>query len=105
VSTNVYSVDFAKCDETGYAKLSAAFDSLDVGVLGTPSASLHLHSTHIASHFTVNNVGKSHNMPVYFSETPKEEMNDIVAINVNATLHMTYAILPGMIQRYVRDAP
>ncbi|KAJ8076913.1 hypothetical protein PM082_001336 [Marasmius tenuissimus] len=80
VSTNVYSVDFAKCDEDGYTKLSAAFEGLDVGVL-------------------VNNVGKSHNMPVYFSETPKEEMNDIVAINVNATLRMTYAILPGMIQR------
>ncbi|KAF9268743.1 3-ketoacyl-CoA reductase [Marasmius fiardii PR-910] len=80
VSTNTYSVDFSRCDEASYDKFGAAFEGLDIGVL-------------------VNNVGKSHNMPVYFAETPKGEMADIVAINVNATLRMTYAILPGMIQR------
>ena len=48
----------------------------------------------------VNNVGRSHNMPVYFSETPKDEMDEIVAINVNATLRVTHTILPGMIERY-----
>lgn len=52
-------------------------------------------------HSAVNNVGKSHNCPVYFSETPRDEMDAIVAINVNATLRVTYTILPGMIQRYV----
>lgn len=40
-------------------------------------------------------------MPVYFEETPKEELKDIVSINVNATLRVTYAILPGMISRLV----
>ena len=44
---------------------------------------------------------KSHDMPVYFAETPAQEMEDIVAINVNATLRVTHAILPGMVQRYV----
>lgn len=38
-------------------------------------------------------------MPVYFVDTPKDEMKDIVSINVNATLRVTYAILPGMVQR------
>ncbi|KAG6879161.1 hypothetical protein C0992_004694 [Termitomyces sp. T32_za158] len=38
-------------------------------------------------------------MPVYLVDTPKEEMSDIVAINVNATLRVTYAVLPGMIKR------
>ncbi|KAG7090974.1 hypothetical protein E1B28_010041 [Marasmius oreades] len=80
VSTNTYSVDFSRYDQTIYDKLGAALEGLDIGVL-------------------VNNVGRSHNMPVYFAETPKEEMNDIVAINMNGTLRMTYAILPGMIQR------
>lgn len=42
-------------------------------------------------------------MPVYFHETPKEEMADIVAINVNATLYITYSVLPGMIKRYVKQ--
>lgn len=40
-------------------------------------------------------------MPVYLVDTPKEEITDIVAINVNATLRVTYTILPGMVQRYV----
>lgn len=41
-------------------------------------------------------------MPVYFHETSREEMSDIVALNVNATLRVTYSILPGMIKRYGR---
>ena len=47
----------------------------------------------------VNNVGKSHNMPVDFEETPKDEMKDIVNINVHATLKVTHAILPSMVKR------
>ena len=47
----------------------------------------------------VNNVGKSHAMPVYLVDTPLDEMRDIVSINVNATLRVTHAVLPGMIQR------
>lgn len=47
----------------------------------------------------MNNVGKSHNMPAYLVDTPKDEIKDIVAINVNATLRVTYAILPGMVER------
>jgi NAD(P)-dependent dehydrogenase (short-subunit alcohol dehydrogenase family) len=49
--------------------------------------------------FLVNNVGKSHAIPAYFWHTPLEEINDIVAINVHATLGVTYAVLPGMVQR------
>lgn len=51
--------------------------------------------------WTVNNVGKSHTMPAYLVDTPKDEITDIVSINVNATLRVTYAVLPGMIQRCV----
>jgi len=52
-------------------------------------------------HGLVNNVGKSHSMPVYFAETPEDELTDIVAINVTATLRVTHVILPGMVQRSV----
>jgi len=38
-------------------------------------------------------------MPVYFQETPKDEIADIVSININATLRVTYAVLPGMISK------
>ncbi|KAH7876795.1 3-ketoacyl-CoA reductase [Lentinula edodes] len=82
VSTQTASIDFAKADDAAYEILSQKFQGLDVGVLGK-----------------LNNVGKSHAMPVYLVDTPKEEMADIVSINVNATMRVTYSILPGMIQR------
>ncbi|CAA7259161.1 unnamed protein product [Cyclocybe aegerita] len=80
VQTATHSIDFAKADETEYASFSSAVEGRDIGVL-------------------VNNVGKSHAMPVYFIDTPKDEVKDIVSINVNATLRVTYAVLPGMVQR------
>ncbi|KAJ3733814.1 3-ketoacyl-CoA reductase [Lentinula guzmanii] len=80
VATKTSSIDFAKADNAAYEALSAEFQELEIGVL-------------------VNNVGKSHAMPVYLVDTPKEEMTDIVAINVNATLRVTHSVLPGMIQR------
>ncbi|KAF8918080.1 3-ketoacyl-CoA reductase [Mucidula mucida] len=80
VKTQTLAMDFSVNDDSAYANLSAVVSTLDVGVL-------------------VNNVGRSHNMPVNFAETPKDELEGIVAINVNATLRVTYTILPGMIQR------
>lgn len=56
---------------------------------------------HPADHVGVNNVGKSHAMPAYLVDTPQDEIRDIVTINVNATLQVTYAALPGMVQRCV----
>jgi len=38
-------------------------------------------------------------MPTYFAETAEQENADIVAINVNATIRVTHAVLPGMVQR------
>ncbi|KAJ7690686.1 3-ketoacyl-CoA reductase [Mycena rosella] len=80
VKTGVHTIDFTKYDEDAYAALAGVLDPLDVGVL-------------------VNNVGKSHAMPVYMVDTPLDEMKDIVAINVNATLRVTHAVLPGMVRR------
>ncbi|TFK62325.1 3-ketoacyl-CoA reductase [Pluteus cervinus] len=80
VSTKIHSIDFSTQEEASYVSLGAAFSGLDVGVL-------------------VNNVGKSHDMPAYFVDTPYDEMLDIVSINVTATLRVTYSVLPGMVQR------
>jgi short-subunit dehydrogenase len=52
---------------------------------------------------TVNNVGKSHAMPAYLIDTPVTEIEDIVKINVGATLRVTYAALPGMIRWCVKN--
>ncbi|KAG1824931.1 uncharacterized protein BJ212DRAFT_1323349 [Suillus subaureus] len=80
VETKIYLIDFAQSDNFKYDGLKALLQTLDVGVL-------------------VNNVGKSHTMPTYFAETVEQENADIVAINVNATIRVTHAVLPGMIQR------
>ncbi|EAU91530.1 ketoreductase [Coprinopsis cinerea okayama7 len=79
VQTGTFSIDFAAATEEKYTALGEVLTGLDVGVL-------------------VNNVGKSHNMPAYLVDTPRDEMRDIVEINVNATLRVTYAILPGMVK-------
>ncbi|EEB05611.1 ketoreductase [Schizosaccharomyces japonicus yFS275] len=47
----------------------------------------------------VNNVGLSHNMPVSFSETTEQEMDDIMQINCFGTLHTTKAVLPSMLEQ------
>lgn len=48
---------------------------------------------------SVNNVGKSHDMPVPFAETSPEELEDIVEINVAATLRVSRMVVPGMVER------
>ena len=81
-----------------YEGLRSALEGKDIGILGMFLSVLSLQLP--TDTCLVNNVGKSHNMPVYFAETPKDEMVDIVAINVNATLRTTHIVLPGMIERY-----
>ena len=53
------------------------------------------------THHAVNNVGRSHDIPVDFVDTPDDEMDAIVEINVNATLKVTKMVLPSMLSRYV----
>jgi len=80
VSAKFCLTDFANHSEDAYESLAEECKDLDIGVL-------------------VNNVGKSHAMPADFVDTPKEELEHILAININGTLRATYIILPGMIKR------
>lgn len=80
IKTKVLSIDFAAGDVAAYDSLEKALRGLDVGVL-------------------VNNVGKSHDSATYFHETTEAEMQDIIEINVNATLRVTRIVLPGMVER------
>jgi len=80
VETRIQLVDFAKNDPSALNALQSVLSGLDVGIL-------------------VNNVGKSHTMPSYFVETAEQEIEDIVTINVQGTLRVTHAVLPGMIAR------
>jgi hypothetical protein len=55
VRTKLLAMDFAADMDADYARLKALVDGLDVAVL-------------------VNNVGKSHDIPVPFTQTPEQEM-------------------------------
>lgn len=80
VETKVIAIDFSIADKALYAGMEDTLKGLNIGVL-------------------VNNVGKSHDIPVPFAETTIEEMLSISEINVNATLRVTRMIVPGMVER------
>ncbi|TIC07553.1 NAD(P)-binding protein [Wallemia mellicola] len=80
IKTKTQSIDFSAGDDSSYDALSNSIDGLNIGVL-------------------VNNVGKSHEMPVPFEQTPLDELKAIVEININATLRVTQAVLPKLIER------
>ena len=98
VSTLTHVIDFSKSSDDSYDGLATTCGGLDIGVLGM---FIYLVTNSPMLILTVNNVGKSHTMPAYLVDTPKDEISDIVAINVNATLRVTYTILPGMVKRCV----
>ncbi|KAL9600591.1 MAG: hypothetical protein Q9179_003164 [Wetmoreana sp. 5 TL-2023] len=47
----------------------------------------------------INNVGKSHDIPVPFVETEEQEMRDIININCHGTLAMTSLVAPRMVRQ------
>ena len=73
-------MDFGANKDEDYARLKALVDGLDVGIL-------------------VNNVGISHDIPVPFTETPRKEIESIIAINCSATLRVAQIVAAGMVQR------
>lgn len=80
VEVRTVSIDFSAADKKQYNLLESTLSGLNVGVL-------------------INNVGKSHDIPVPFAETTLEEMLSISEINVNATLRVTRMITPIMVQK------
>lgn len=80
--SRIVKIDFARPDASAYDNLKATVSSLDgpVGVL-------------------VNNVGVSHSMPVDFHECPDSEMENVVEINVLATMRVTKIVLPNMLSK------
>ena len=73
-------MDFSANDDSDYANLKATVDGLDIGIL-------------------INNVGVSHSMPVPFTQTSREEMENIIMVNCMATLRVTQLVAVGMAQR------
>ena len=78
VQTDTLAIDFGATLPSSWVPLVAsAVGPLDVGVL-------------------VNNVGLSYDHAEYYDALDDETVNALVAINVQATNHMTKAVLPGM---------
>ena len=71
-------MDFAADDPKDYERLKGFVEGKDISIL-------------------INNVGKSHDIPVPFVQTPEAEMEDIITINCIATLRVTQLVLPRMI--------
>lgn len=80
ISTRIWAIDFSSAEAADYVALVNLIQGLDVGIL-------------------INNVGRSHDVPVPFAQTTQEEMDAIVNINIHATLRVTAAVIPGMIER------
>lgn len=78
VRAETLAMDFAADERRDYERLKHSLDGKDIAIL-------------------INNVGKSHDMPVPFVQTPEAEMEDIITINCIATLRVTQLVLPGMI--------
>ncbi|PHH91195.1 hypothetical protein CDD83_1381 [Cordyceps sp. RAO-2017] len=68
-------MDFSRDDAADYERLARLVLGLDVAIL-------------------VNNVGQSHSIPVPFLETPREELQSIVAVNCLGTLKVTQVVAP-----------
>ena len=73
-------MDFATAGPHDWNRLKETVGDLDIAVL-------------------INNVGKSHDIPVSFAETSDQEMEDIVNVNCRGTLKVTRLVIPGMMQR------
>ena len=80
VQVRVLPMDFALNQDADYAKLKSVIDELDIAIL-------------------INNVGKSHDIPVTFVQTAPDEMKDIITINCLGTLRVTALVAPGMVTR------
>ncbi|TDL22331.1 3-ketoacyl-CoA reductase [Rickenella mellea] len=78
--TRVLAIDFAHPTEEQYQELERTCQEVEVGVL-------------------VNNVGRSHDMPVAFAATSLDEQEAIININVSATLRVTKIAMGGMLAR------
>ncbi|KAF8331357.1 3-ketoacyl-CoA reductase [Cantharellus anzutake] len=80
IQTKTHAIDFAKPTEKSWEVLGSIISGIEVGVL-------------------VNNVGRSHDIPVYFTETPQDEIDSILTININSTLRVTQIVLPSLLAR------
>ncbi|KAK6456437.1 3-ketoacyl-CoA reductase [Scheffersomyces xylosifermentans] len=84
IETRVVAFDASTDEKSNYTALEQVITSLPVTVL-------------------INNVGQSHSIPVPFLETEEKELNDIITINVTATLKITQVVAPIIAQTVAKE--
>ena len=99
-------IDFSNPTESDYAALANTCNGLDIGILGMYNLLdtcffMLMNWYPYLFNPLVNNVGRSHELPVAFAETAVEEQQAIINININATLRVTQIVLKNMIQQCV----
>lgn len=80
VETKIVVCDYSKFDQAAQDKVETAIKDLDVGVL-------------------INNVGVSYRYPLFFHELTKDEVKQLIEMNVNSTTYMTNMVIGGMVER------
>ncbi|KAL1976754.1 hypothetical protein VTN31DRAFT_3036 [Thermomyces dupontii] len=80
IQARILAMDFAQNNDADYEKLKNIISDIDVSVL-------------------INNVGRSHSIPVPFLLTPEDEMRDIIQINCLGTLKVTQVVAPALVKR------
>jgi 17beta-estradiol 17-dehydrogenase / very-long-chain 3-oxoacyl-CoA reductase len=80
IETKIHAMDFSSGDLSMFDRVKEVVQGLDVGLL-------------------VNNVGMSYDHAEYFHLVDKQKIENLVRINIFGTTHMTYVVLPGMLER------
>jgi 17beta-estradiol 17-dehydrogenase / very-long-chain 3-oxoacyl-CoA reductase len=80
IETQILPLDFSSADVRIFDKVKDLVKGLDIGIL-------------------VNNVGASYDHAEYFHLLDKEKIEAIIRINIFSVTHMTYHVLPGMLER------
>lgn len=73
-------IDFSKATDNDYARLKALVANKDIGLL-------------------INNVGVGYPHPEYFDTIEDSLIRDLIRINIEATMFVTRAVLPNMIDQ------
>jgi len=80
IETKILTLDFSSEDLAIFDTAQKLIQGLDIGIL-------------------INNVGMSYDHAEYFHLLEKDRIEKIIRINIFSTTHMTYLVLPGMLER------
>ncbi|KAL8950470.1 MAG: hypothetical protein Q9222_003510, partial [Ikaeria aurantiellina] len=88
ITVRTLAFDFATCNDPSSSPSQQKMEELKTAVQDLDDIAI-----------LINNVGKSHDIPVPFTQTDEQEMRDIITINCTGTLLMTSLVAPRMVSQ------